>query len=697
MNSLRMEEIDFDAREEEQELDQELDESFLEQGLWPADLFDQLKPLTEVPRSTDPRPGIPDTELAPEEVLQRYWGYPSFRPLQLDIIQSCLEGRDTLGLMPTGGGKSITFQVPGLILPGLALVVTPLISLMKDQVDHLRARGIRATAIHSGMSAEKVQHALDNCLYGKYKFLYISPERAGSDTFQEWLHFLKVSLIVVDECHCVCQWGYDFRPSYLEIPKLRQALPEVPILALTATATPAVVEDIFRALDFRPGYAFYKKSFLRPNISYSIRYTEDKPAMMQHILSRVPGSAIIYCRNREQTRLVCEELQALGEEATFYHAGLTYLEREMRQSRWMRGEIRVMVATNAFGMGIDKPDVRLVIHLTMPTSLEEYYQEAGRAGRDGERSYAVALISPSDSRQLTRRLEDSFPEKEYIRYTFDQLCNFLSIGEGEGLGRSFDFDYQRFLRVFHMRPIQTRHALDIMQLAGWLELQTDGSRSLLQFLLPSKDLYQPHIGPDRLIRAILRSYTGLFADYVAIDEGDLAHLTGYSEEEIYGHLSTLTRLGVLHYIPKKQLPRVRFLIRREDSEYLRIPYAVYQERKDQMAERIAAVRSYIQDGDTCRSRRLLSYFGETESAPCGLCDICLRRHPSGLNQFIIDALLEELELRFLATDQESYAIERLIEALPYHPLDLVQGLRYLAGEPEYGFTLDGSYLRRSID
>lgn len=676
---------------------EERDEAHFDTGYWPEDLFDQLMPSEPILAGDDPRPSIPDSDLAPEELLQRYWGYTSFRPLQRDIIQACLDGRDTLGLMPTGGGKSITFQVPGLLLPGLTLVVTPLISLMKDQVDHLRARGIRATAIHSGMSREKVQVALDNCLYGRYKFLYISPERAGSETFQEWLQHLNISLIVVDECHCVCQWGYDFRPAYLDLPKLRELLPDVPLLALTATATPAVVEDIIRALAFRPGYAFYQKSFLRPNISYSIRYSEDKPAMMRHILSRVAGSVIIYCRNREQTRIIYEELTALGEQATYYHAGLTYLEREMRQGRWMRGEVRVMVATNAFGMGIDKPDVRLVIHLTMPTSLEEYYQEAGRAGRDGERSYAVAIISPTDSRQLTRRLEDSFPEKEYIRYTFDQLCNFLSIGEGEGLGRSFDLDIERFLRVFHMRPIQTRHALDIMQLAGWIQYQEDGSRSLLRFLLPSKDLYQPHIGPDKLIRAILRSYTGLFADYVVIDEGDLSRLTGYSEEEVYQHLSTLSRLDVLHYIPKKQLPRLRFLVRREDSDYLRIPYAVYQERKEQMSARIAAVRSYIEDGDVCRSRRLLSYFGEEDSAPCGLCDVCLRRHPSGINQYLIDALREELQRAFLSTDALTYPVAQLIDSLPYQPLDLIQGLRYLAGEPEEGFTLEGAHLVRATD
>ena len=354
------------------------DEPIIERHeLWPEDLFDEDALIPPTTDTADPFPGRSDASLSPEDVLLRYWGYDSFRPLQREIVQAALDGRDTLGLMPTGGGKSITFQVPGLILPGLTLVITPLISLMKDQVDHLRARGIRATAIHSGMSQEKVQTALDNCLFGKYKFLYVSPERVGSARFQEWLHALQVSLIVIDECHCVCQWGYDFRPSYLELPKLREQLPDVPVLALTATATAEVVQDIMRVLQFRPGYAFYQKSFLRPNISYSIRHSDDKPQMMRFILSRVEGAAIIYCRNRLLCQTVTDTLNEQGISATSYHAGLTYTEREMRQARWMRGEVRVMVATNAFGMGIDKPDVRLVIHLTMPSLSKNTTKEQG--------------------------------------------------------------------------------------------------------------------------------------------------------------------------------------------------------------------------------------------------------------------------------------------------------------------------------
>lgn len=673
------------------------DEPIIERHeLWPEDLFDEDALVHPTTDTADPFPGRSDASLSPEDVLLRYWGYESFRPLQREIVQAALDGRDTLGLMPTGGGKSITFQVPGLILPGLTLVITPLISLMKDQVDHLRARGIRATAIHSGMSQEKVQTALDNCLFGKYKFLYVSPERVGSARFQEWLHALQVSLIVIDECHCVCQWGYDFRPSYLELPKLRELLPDVPVLALTATATAEVVQDIMRVLQFLPGYAFYQKSFLRPNISYSIRHSDDKPQMMRFILSRVEGTAIIYCRNRQLCQTVTDTLNEQGISATYYHAGLTYTEREMRQARWMRGEVRVMVATNAFGMGIDKPDVRLVIHLTMPSSLEEYYQEAGRAGRDGQHSYAVAIVGSQDSRTLHRRLQDTFPEKEYIREVYDQICNFLSIGEGEGLGRTYDFDMELFIRRFHMRPIQTRHAIEIMQLSQWLEYRDDDSRSLLRFLIPSKELYQPHIGPDRLIRTILRSYTGLFSDYVFISEHDLSVLSGYSEDEVYTFLVTLSRQGVLHYIPKKDIPRLHFLIRREESKYLRIPYTAYQERRDKMSERIGAVRSYIEDEDLCRSRKLLAYFGETETAPCGACDVCLRKHPSGLHQYVIDAVEEELDKSFLSTSKECYPVQQIIDALPYHPLDIISAIRYWAGELLEGFEIDGPYLRRHM-
>lgn len=667
-----------------------------EQLLWPAELFDQLVELPPTPiLRHDPRPGVPDSELTSVEVLQRYWGYEAFRPLQQEIVEAVLAGRDTLGLMPTGGGKSITFQVPGLMLPGLTLVVTPLISLMKDQVDRLRAQGIRAAAIHSGMGPEQMQHTLDNCLWGGYKFLYISPERLASPNFLAWLQEACISLLAVDECHCISQWGYDFRPSYLNILELRRLYPELPILALTATATEETIGEILSVLDFRPGYVLLRKSFLRPQLSYSIRRCEDKAAMMLHILRRVPGPAILYCRNRELTRQLAEELDAADISATYYHAGLSYKDRELRQARWMRGEVRVMVATNAFGMGIDKPDVRLVLHLTMPSSLEEYFQEAGRAGRDGERAYAVAIVTRRDSQLLQRRLEDSFPPKDYIRHCYDQLCNYLEIGEGEGLGRSYSVDVEHFIRLFHMRPVQTYHALEIMQLARWLRYEEDGGRSRLMFLIPSSQLYQPHIGPDKLIRAILRSYTGLFSSYVSIYEPDLAEATGYTVEEIYEHLARLGRIGVLHYIPQRQVPRVTFLVRREESRLLQISPEAYEERRRRMADRIACVRSYIEAEETCRSRMLLAYFGEEEAVPCGCCDVCLTRHPSGLHQYVIEACREALERLFLTTERPSLPVAELVASLPYPELEVYEALRYWAAELD-GLVLDGAHLRREV-
>ena len=670
-----------------------LHEEQSEQMLWPEDLFDLITtPSSVISLGHDPCPGVADDALLPEQVLERYWGYTSFRPLQRELITSILDGKDTLGLLPTGGGKSIIFQVPGLMLPGLTLVITPLISLMKDQVDRLHTQGIRATAIHSGMSQEKIQVALDNCLYGRYKFLYISPERLGSPLFRSWLSELAISLIVVDECHCMCQWGYDFRPSYLEILSVRHELEGVPILALTATATEEVVEDIIRALEFRPGYTYLKKSFHRPNLSYSIRRSEDKTAMMLHILSRVSGSAIVYCRDRELTRKVTDELLSYGISATYYHAGLTYKERELRQARWMRDEVRVMVATNAFGMGIDKPNVRLVIHLTVPSSLEEYFQEAGRAGRDGEKSYAVMITSGIDSQLLTKRLRDTFPDKDYIRHIYDQMCNFLSIGEGEGLGRTYDFDIDLFIRRFRMRPVQTRYAIEIMQLSGWLEYNDDDSRSRLMFLVPSSRLYEKSVRPDSLIRALLRSYTGLFSGYVTINEGDLSELTGYTNEEVYLFLVDLTMKGILHYIPQKHVPRVSFRIRREDSRLLTIPYAAYTQRQERMSDRIGAVRTYIEEENTCRSRMLLAYFGEQDSAPCGACDVCLRKHPTGLTQHLVDEVKEELDKRLLSAETDSYPIETFVSSLPFHPLDTVKAIRFWAGELGEVFHIRGDQL-----
>lgn len=662
---------------------QERDEERL---LWP-EVWAEL-----MPESLGTPPPSPKTEgLSPEEVLHLVWGYDAFRAQQREIIGSALSGQDTLGLLPTGGGKSLTFQIPGLILPGLTLVVTPLISLMKDQVDHLHRRGIKAAAIHSGMGSERIRQTLENCIYGRYKFLYLSPERLSSAFFLSRLQELGVSLIVVDECHCICQWGYDFRPSYLSIAGLRAQLPGVPVLALTATATPEVAEDICRRLGFGEGYKVFRNSFYRPNLSYSIRRTEDKEQMLLHILSHVPGSAIVYCRSRERCELIAQYLTQQGVGATHFHAGLTYTERELRQNRWMSGEIRVMVATNAFGMGIDKPDVRLVMHVSMPSSLEEYFQEAGRAGRDGAKAYAVMIQGRDDVTTLRRRIADSFPEKEYIYKVYNSMCNYLGIGEGEGFERSYDFDIDQFVRTFKMRPVQTLSAIEIMQVAGWLDYHRDDTRSRLLILYTREQLYGDHVGHDELFRALLRLYTGLFADYVFISEGDIARQMGVEPSEVYAMMSYLSYQGIIHYIPKKQIPRIHFRIRREDTQYLSLPRSAYEERCERLAERIDASIAYLQDDATCRSTLLLGYFGEQTEHLCGMCDVCLRRDAEGLKYHIVEGTHRKV-LELLEVSERGYiVVGDLVQALRFIPEDIILALRYCA-QTRQCYRLDGEYI-----
>lgn len=677
---------------EEKELDHITShEQDQERQSWPSDLIAQ-----EGMASTSTDQEADWSRHTPEQVLTHYWGYTEFRPLQKDIVHSVLNRQDTLGLLPTGGGKSICFQVPGLMLPGLTLVITPLISLMKDQVDNLQRRGIKATAIHSGMRSRQIVQTIANCKYGKYKFLYVSPERLATDNFRRQLEHLDISLLVIDECHCICQWGYDFRPSYLNILSLKELIPDVPLLALTATATPEVIKEIQRILQFDHKSTLHQKSFFRPNLSYSIRHTNDKERTMIYILSRVPGPAIVYCRTRELCKQKAQYLNNAGISATFFHAGLTYIEREMRQNRWMAGEIRVMVATNAFGMGIDKPDVRLVLHLMMPSSLEEYFQEAGRAGRDGERSYAVALVADRDEYQLRRRLADTFPPMEYIYQVYELLCSYLRIGEGEGLGHSYDFEYIDFVRKFKLRPVQTHSAIEVMELSGWLSYHEDETRSRLKFTYTREQLYQPQVGHDLLLRSILRIYTGLFSDYVFVSEIDIANVSGFTPEEVYAQLTLLDKLGVVHYIPRKNIPRIIFHIRREDSRYLRIPPEAYRYRYERMKNRIESVISYTKSMGKCRSRLLLKYFGERHSTSCGMCDVCLERTSVGLKRYIVEDTLAVIE-RFVE-DKEgapTMHLSLLLSQLPYNKHDVITALQYLlAEERNVGWSLTTSFLVR---
>ena len=564
-----------------------------------------------------------------QEILKQYWGYDSFRDLQEEIITSIGEGKDTLGLMPTGGGKSITFQVPALAQSGLCIVITPLIALMKDQVQNLRKRGIKALAIYSGMTRQEIVTALENCIFGDYKFLYISPERLDTEIFRIKLRSMKVSMITVDESHCISQWGYDFRPAYLKIAEIRELLPGVPVLALTATATPEVVKDIQSRLNFREENVF-RMSFERKNLAYIVRKTDNKTGELLHILKRIDGSAIIYVRNRRRTKEITELLMQEGITADFYHAGLDNAVKDLRQKRWQNGEIRVMVATNAFGMGIDKPDVRIVLHIDLPDSPEAYFQEAGRAGRDGLKAYAVILYAKSDKMTLHKRVADTFPEKEYILQVYEHLQYYYQMAMGDGFQCIREFNLEEFCRKFKYFPVPVDSALKILTQAGYLEYtdeQDNASRIL--FTIRRDELYKlREMGTEAetLIQTILRSYTGVFTDYAYISEDTLAIRTGLTRQQIYNILVTLTKRRIVDYIPHKKTPYIIYTRERLELRYLRIPASVYEERKARYEARIKAMEEYVTSESVCRSRMLLRYFGEKNEHNCKQCDVCLNRH-----------------------------------------------------------------------
>jgi ATP-dependent DNA helicase RecQ len=564
-----------------------------------------------------------------QEILKQYWGYDSFRDLQEEIITSIGEGKDTLGLMPTGGGKSITFQVPALAQSGLCIVITPLIALMKDQVQNLRKRGIKALAIYSGMTRQEIVTALENCIFGDYKFLYISPERLDTEIFRIKLRSMKVSMITVDESHCISQWGYDFRPAYLKIAEIRELLPGVPVLALTATATPEVVKDIQSRLNFREENVF-RMSFERKNLAYIVRKTDNKTGELLHILKRIDGSAIIYVRNRRRTKEITELLMQEGITADFYHAGLDNAVKDLRQKRWQNGEIRVMVATNAFGMGIDKPDVRIVLHIDLPDSPEAYFQEAGRAGRDGLKAYAVILYAKSDKMTLHKRVADTFPEKEYILQVYEHLQYYYQMAMGDGFQCIREFNLEEFCRKFKYFPVPVDSALKILTQAGYLEYtdeQDNASRIL--FTIRRDELYKlREMGTEAetLIQTILRSYTGVFTDYAYISEDTLAIRTGLTRQQIYNILVTLTKRRIVDYIPHKKTPYIIYTHERLELRYLHIPASVYEERKARYEARIKAMEEYVTSESVCRSRMLLRYFGEKNEHNCKQCDVCLNRH-----------------------------------------------------------------------
>ena len=612
-----------------------------------------------------------------KQILRKYWGFSDFRPLQEDIIKSVLKGNDTLALLPTGGGKSITFQVPALTIEGICLVVTPLIALMKDQVDKLNNLNIKAYAIHSGYTFDEISVILDKCIYSDVKFLYISPERIHSDIFIEKLKNINVNLIAVDEAHCISQWGYNFRPSYLNIANLKKVLPNIPILALTATATPKVIIDIQDKLRFKKQNVL-QSSFERKNLIYMVRKLEDKHQYIINILSKTKGSGIIYVRNRKKTREIAQILIKNSISAHFYHGGLDTVKRTERQNDWMNGKIKVMVATNAFGMGIDKPDVRFVIHYDIPDSIEEYFQEAGRAGRDTKKAYAVLLYSNIDLLQMEQRIKRNFPEIEYIKKVYQALCNYLKIPIGGGKGITYDFKISDFVSEYNLQVIQAYNSLKFLEKDGYIELIDEiDNPSRIHFIVNRDDLYKfqvANIAFDGFIKLILRSYTGLFTDFVKIDENTLAKRANINREQVYNFLIKLSKFGIIKYIPQKRTPLIVFTEERLNEKNLRISKENYQNNKQRYIEKINAVLDYVNNKSKCRSRYLLAYFGQKNTYKCGKCDICKSSNELELSKYEFDLILDEIKKNL---NDKDYELDDLIKILTHTKQKCIKVIQWL--------------------
>lgn len=564
----------------------------------------------------------------PIDVLKAHWGYDAFRPQQEEIINSILAGKDTLGLLPTGGGKSICFQVPGMLKEGITIVVSPLIALMKDQVENLLRRNIPAQAIVSGMHPREIDIALDNCIYGKTKFLYVSPERLKTELMQERLKQMQVNLLAVDEAHCISQWGYDFRPPYLQIAEVRQWLPGIPVLALTATATPDVVDDIQDKLEF-PAANVIQQSFVRENLAYVVQEEEDKRQRLLRVLHRLPGSGIIYVRSRRKAEDISTFINQQGVKADFYHAGLDTRVRGQKQKNWLDNRCRIMVSTNAFGMGIDKPDVRFVVHLDLPDSPEAYFQEAGRAGRDGEKSYAVLLADKSDVVELRERSSSAFPEIETIKQVYLALGNFYQLATGGGMGQTYPFDLAEFANRYNLRSSSVFHSLKFLEKEGYVSLsEALHLPSRVMMLMEKNELYRFQVanrGVDSFIKLLLRSYSGVFDHYIKINETDLGRRAGSNRQKVIQMLQFLNKQEVISYLPQSHQPHLTYIRDRVAPDRLIITKAHYAERKRITFERMEAVIHYATSKDLCRSQVLLEYFGESTSAPCDVCDVCLER------------------------------------------------------------------------
>lgn len=615
-----------------------------------------------------------------QEILHKYWGYPDFRGIQREIIESIAKGQDTLGLMPTGGGKSITFQVPAMAKKGVCIVITPLIALMKDQVQHLKERGILAEAIYTGMMRSEIIKILENCIFGEIKFLYVSPERLSSDIFQVKLRHINVSFITIDEAHCISQWGYDFRPSYLNIANIRKMKPNVPVLALTATATPEVVDDILEKLEFAKPNVF-KMSFERKNLAYIVRECDDKLGEMIHILKCLEGSAIVYVRSRKHSKEIAKLLCDNGINAFFYHAGLDSAIKDERQKAWQQDEVRVMVATNAFGMGIDKPDVKVVIHVDCPDSLEAYFQEAGRAGRDGNKAYAVLLFNGSDEKKLKTRINDTFPEKEFIKDVYEHLAYYFQIGVGSGYGKTFPFQIEKFCFIYKYFPTRVDSALRILERSGYIHYEDNpDGKARVRFCIGRNDLYlleNLSRQQDDVITALLRNYGGLFTDYGYIDESLIASICNISRQQVYMILKNLGARHILEFIPQSKTPYITYTQRREDGDRIIIPPSVWEERKEQYVKRINSVISYAKTDYICRSRQLLDYFGEKTHKDCNQCDVCIEHKHQDISkekrQYIIS------ELQKILGDKKYHFIEELRD-IPVDTKELSKVVRFLIGE-----------------
>lgn len=584
------------------------------------------------------------TEL--RSILQQYWGHRQFRPNQEEIIRSAMEGHDTLALLPTGGGKSVCFQVPAMAKKGICIVVSPLIALMKDQVRNLNQKGIKSLAIVSGMDKREIDITLDNCVYGDVKFLYVSPERLQTTIFKERVKKMHVNFIAVDEAHCISQWGYDFRPPYLQIAELRELLPHVPVIALTATATPEVIEDIQLRLNFKNGKVF-KSSFARKNLAYLVRKEEDKHARLIKLFHQIPGTGIVYVRNRKRTMEFASFLQKNGIKADYYHAGLEGKIREEKQKNWIDGKTRVICSTNAFGMGIDKPDVRLVVHLDLPDSPEAYFQEAGRGGRDGEKAWSIILYDDADLFALEESVKQSFPDPEIIKRSYVALCNYYQLAVGSGLDESYEFDLSEFSERFGLIPNQVFHSLKLLELGGFIQLSDAFSQpSHIRMLMNAGDLYNFQISNksfDGFIKLLLRSYSGLFDGAVKINEKQIAERSNKTEEVIVRYLQKLDELKVLVYVPRTDKPRINFTRERVQEKDFVLTPEVYLNRKKTAFQRMETMLNYVQNTSECRSTILLRYFGEDPEYRCGICDHCLRENKIHISNIEMNSISEEIK------------------------------------------------------